>query len=210
MVSLFMFNNLKMQIRKVNDLSIFIKLSIIWSIAMTISILFISYYIMLNFSAILQEKQITLEKNVLKRLYNFTNEKYENIINLSFDMHSETSIGYLFSIFNDNPKEGLSPFFLNKIYNYLKTYIKINNDIEDIILITKDYTIFHQSTKSGRSISVLYNFKNDDFLKKLNESDNDIIVNSDKPDRYIIDGSERVISFIGNIFNPQKLPLKKK
>ena len=191
--------------------SIFLKLILIHTIMITLTISVSGYLIISNISDVLQDKEIKFEGEALKKLKGFTEEEYDKIYKIVIQMNYPGGIGDVIAkagtlqdklYSNDNS--------IRKIKDYLSTICSYDDNIADFIVVSNDQTIFYDTgfTKQARTAIVSYPFLEDQWIKGVIANKEFVKVIRDNPSRYIYKGSEDVISFVGNIYDPTHIEKK--
>lgn len=99
---------------------------------------------------------------------------------------------------------------IRKIKDYLSTICSYDDNIADFIVVSNDQTIFYNTgfSKQARTAIVSYPFLEDQWIKGVIANKEFVKVIRDNPSRYIYKGSEDVISFVGNTYDPAHIEKK--
>lgn len=184
-------------------MSYFVKLVITYSILLTCSVSVLFYVQYSYFIPIISESDIKYELEAFNKLTKYTKDSYKKILSDTIvGMYSQTEMIETIKMVNKNTDLYYEQDISQKINNYLNAVTSANSDILDFIIITDSNMSYQSSSKSGRAIKTRYDFSSDVFLNEIKNSKTKLDVISDDPSRYIINESQRTITFIGNIYDP--------
>ncbi|WP_158602228.1 sensor histidine kinase [Cohnella endophytica] len=178
-------------------------------ITLTISVS--GYLIINNMSKVLQDKEIKFEGEALKKLQSYTADEYDKIFKIVFQMNYPGGVGEVLAVTgNLQDKLYSNDNNIRRIKDYLSTICSYDENITDFIVVTNDSTVFYDTglPKQGRTAVASYPFLEDPTIEDVR--DNKIFIKAirDNPSRYIHKGSDDVVSFVGNIYDPAHIEKK--
>lgn len=190
------------------NMSFFLKMTIGYSVIVIISISITAHIIISKFSSILQQKEVLIDREVVKKIELYAEEEYLRLYNLSNLMHSERNIGEIFSNLEKFPDQAFDLKTVNVINDFMRGICISDKDITDVILITKNNVVYSDSPLKSRTIMPSYKFIQDSIIKRLIASDEDMQIVFDDTSRYSNNINDKMVSFIGKIYNPSLFPQK--
>lgn len=191
--------------------SLFLKLILFNAIMITLTISLSGYLIINNMSKVLQDKQIKFEGEAMKKLQSFTADEYDKMFKIVFQMNYPGGVGEaLASVGNLQNKFYSDDYNVRKIKDYLTTICSYDENITDFIVVANDSTVFYDTglPKQGRTAVASYPFLEDPQVKEVRDNKVFIKAIRDNPSRYIHNGSDDVVTFVGNIYNPAHIEKK--
>jgi two-component system sensor histidine kinase YesM len=186
--------------KKISDLSYFLKLVITYSIliAATIGILF---YVQLSyFIPIMQNDEIKFELQAYNKLAAYTDSIYNKVLNdVLLGIYTQNDIIDSIKKVDQNPGMVDDPDIAYKINTYLRVVCGANSEVLSIVIITNRDTFYQGSYNEEGLISPSYDFSKDILIRTIKQSSAKPYIVSDSTSRYSINGGNRVMTFIGNL-----------
>lgn len=189
------------------------KLILVYSFIVLLSIAVTGNIITNNFISNIEIKEIEDQRQTLNKLKAFAESKHDKVKSIMLKLYpmgdKDTTISELFLLSNSEASSNMKKETVDKVRNFLYGISSTSDDILDLILIKdEDKSYFHSSSMQTRSVSLSYDFSRNKFLRDVEDSNASIKLFSDKNPEYIIGPDNPVITYAGNIYNPQKFPQK--
>lgn len=191
--------------QKIADMSMFFKLILLFGLILVIASMSMFSYISMNYTEILEKKEISLGEMYEERLADYISEKYNRIYSLSNYIHS-SEVSTILSRVENNKDMAYQSETIKYLNTFFQGIMSADSDISDVILATKNGIIYSETREGNADISVQYDFMENEQVKALLESeDTQHIVYSD-PTEYALRERKPVVSFIGKVFDASRFP----
>lgn len=191
--------------QKIADMSMFFKLTLLFGMILIIASMSMFSYVSVNYTKILERKEIALGETYVERLANYISEKYNRIYSLANYIHSSEVSDILSRVQLDK-----NYAYQSENIKYLNTFFQgimsADSDISDVILATKNGVIYSETREGNADISIQYDFMNHEQIKELLASDDTQYIVYNDPTEYALKERKPVISFIGKVFDASLFP----
>lgn len=196
-----MFNRLK-------NCSIFYKIAFLYLIFMTAAITLTSVFFVRENLSLLKERESVVGETNLSIAADYYHKKYNMVYSLSNYIHS-SEIAQIISKINEDPEQSRDYSNISTIQSFFKGVEATDEDVEDIILITDQNSVFSDTVEGLAEIRPSYPFTQSSFLGLLEQTEKDLYVLRDNPSDYTLkERKEDVLSFIGRIYNANLFPAR--
>lgn len=195
------------KIKQFKNLSIFLKISILFEAVMIITVVFVTLFITTQFTNIVCEKEIALGETRIEKLANYALEKYNRIYSLSNYIHSG-GISDILADIAENPSAAYEYSNIHAMDVFFSGISSADNDISDIIIMTKDGTLFSHTSESLSEVQPSYDFKTNKVMEDFLQSEAALSIQCMDPSVYTIKEREKVVAFLGKIYDSRRYPKK--
>ncbi len=191
---------------KIKSKGLFFKIILANIVIISVAVTIIGSIMITTFTDINFKKEVLLGEEALGKIQNYTESKFYLSKELSNNIHSLDHIGERFSNIADNPEYAYDNSLLSFINSFLASINNVDSDISEFILVTTGNNVYSSPAKSGRNVSPSFDYFEYPSVKKLIASKlNSMVIYDEKPS-YISKNNVAVISFMGKIFDPIRLP----
>lgn len=191
----------KKLIRTFSNMSFLMKLITSYSLLIIVS-MSVMFYIQFSYLIpIIQSAEEKYEIQAFNQLALSTSNNYKKIVDIVEHTYNQKEImAYIKKVSQQN-NSGNDSVIESNIINYLNGVCDLNINISDFILITNDFSVYHGSSDLNRQLSPSYNFSKDKLVSDIRKNNTKMMVVTDNPIRYVINGSDRTVTFAGNLFD---------
>ena len=196
-----MFNRLK-------NCSIFYKIAFLYLIFMTAAITLTSVFFVRENLSLLKERESVVGETNLSIAADYYHKKYNMVYSLSNYIHS-SEIAQIISKINEDPEQSRDYSNISTIQSFFKGVEATDEDVEDIILITDQNSVFSDTVEGLAEIRPSYPFTQSSTLGLLEQTDEALYVFRENPSEYTLkERRDDVLSFIGRIYDAKMFPVR--
>lgn len=206
-MKLYMMKKLSYLADKIKSASVFIKITLIFEVALIVTVIFAASFVSYSFTGVLLEKEIELGDARIEKFVNYIQEKYNRVYSLSNYIHSSDLSSVLSDIAQDEKQayEIETIKFMNVFFSGVSS---ADSDISDVIIISTKDIVYSYTDRAVAEVKPSYPFMSDSLVQEFVRSDDDMKIFYDAPGRYCLKEREAVISFMGKIYDPSRFPRK--
>lgn len=190
------------------NLSIFLKITIIFEFILITTLVFVALFVTDRFTGILKEKEIALGETKVEKLADFMQEEYNRIYSLGIYIHNG-NISQILSKVSADKAEAYDYNNISDIQIFFSGISYADANISDMILVSLQGNVYSYTRNSSFDVKPSYDFSNRYKIKTFLKSDDSTMIFYDDPSDYSLKKKETVVSFVGKIYDATLYPKKK-
>ncbi|MGN0413099.1 MAG: sensor histidine kinase [Lachnospiraceae bacterium] len=192
---------------KYNNLSSFFKITVLFEAVLITSLFVVTMKTTNSFSDILREKEVSLGENRIENVTTFVQEKYNRFYGFRNYIHSG-EISEIMTRISTSREEAYNFKNISDIQVFFSAISYADESISDAILVSMQGDVYSYTRQASYEVVPSYDFLDEPYIKKLLASDDNYVIESVDPSIYSLRPREKVISFVGKIYDATLYPKK--
>ena len=190
---------------KIGNISIFYKMAGLFVVCIMLATSLCMWISGRDSIQLLEQKETELGKEQLSQMSEYLDGKYNMFYNVLNYVHS-SNLSEIMSRINENAEASRDYSNIRDINAFFRGISSADEDISDVILVTREGTVFSYSSEFYPKVKPNYDFSRDPLFQKLDVAKEQICIGVENPSSYTLKERKRVLSFAGKIYNARCFP----